>query len=80
MPLRLSRFESLDQRAGVVRAAAEAGADGSATSAMQEDGASPQGKGRGQGKKARPPQYKLDLGPDDGGMEVVSPLADGLGT
>lgn len=46
------------------------------------DGASP-GKnkkgaagGSGSGSSSK---YKMDLGPDDGKLEVVSPLADGLG-
>ena len=56
------------QYAGV-KAAAEAGGD----AAMDVDGASPNKKGGSSSK------YKMDLGPEDGKLEVVSPLADGLG-
>lgn len=66
------------QHAGLP-AAAEAGAVGSSSSAMEVDGASPNTKAAKKGRGAAKPQYKLDLGPEDGRMEVVSPLKDGLG-
>jgi len=43
---------------------------------MDEDAGTPS-KGKGKGSSSK---YKLDLGPDDGKLEVVSPLAEGLGT
>lgn len=45
---------------------------------MDVDNASPDKNKKGAGGSGSG-KYKMDLGPDDGELEVVSPLADGLG-